>query len=251
MAQHSQMPRSSDSLAAPQSEAVSSLLSSYPALARITDPVWVQAIQNATHHRVPAGTRMLRPAGDEFILMLEGIVRVYYPAQDGREITLYRMRPGNLCVLSLNSLLHRRDFNVIAQTDTDVYALGIAAADFRSALAGSEAFRTYVLAELNARLCDMMCLVQDTAFQKLNVRLACLLGRLFERAKSTTIHVTHQTLAQELGTTREVVSRILKEFEQQECIRLSRGQIVLNSETGLLDLGGVGRACGSDYLETP
>ncbi len=214
------------------------LLSSYPALARISDPAWVRAVQNAAHHRIPAGAQMLPPAGNEFILVLEGVVRVYYPAQDGREITLYRMHAGDLCVLSLNSLLQKRDFHVMVQTSTDIYALGISAADFWAALGSSEAFRTYVLSELNGRLCEMMCLVQDTAFQNLNVRLACLLGRLFERAKSTTIHVTHQALAQELGTTREVVSRILKEFEQQDCIRLSRGQIVLNSESGLLGLGG-------------
>lgn len=226
---------------------VSALLSSYPALARITDPVWLQAIRNATHHRLKVRTRVLPSERDELLLMLDGTVRVYYPAPDGREITLYRMQPGNLCVLSLNNLLQKRNFHVIAQTDTDVSALGIGADDFWSALADSEAFRTYVLAELNGRLCETMCLVQDTAFRNLNARLACLLGRLFERAKSTTIHVTHQVLAQELGTTREAVSRILKEFEQQECVRLSRGRIVLRNETGLLDLGGAGRARGDDY----
>lgn len=215
------------------------ILAAYPELARIRDKAWLTAIQNAVHHRFSARTILLR--GDvpvsQFLLMIEGSVRVYYPAHDGREITLYRVQPGDLCILSLNSLYQNRYFDVVAQASTDVYALAISAADFRAALAASEAFRTYVLSTLSGRLCELMCLVQDTAFQTLNVRLACLLGRLFERAKTGTIQVTHQQLAQEIGTTREVVSRILKEFEQQECIRLARGQIVLNDGSGLLDIG--------------
>ena len=215
------------------------ILAAYPELARIRDKAWLTAIQNAVHHRFSARTILLR--GDvpvsQFLLMIEGSVRVYYPAHDGREITLYRVQPGDLCILSLNSLYQNRYFDVVAQASTDVYALAISAADYRAALAASEAFRTYVLSTLSGRLCELMCLVQDTAFQTLNVRLACLLGRLFERAKTGTIQVTHQQLAQEIGTTREVVSRILKEFEQQECIRLARGQIVLNDGSGLLDIG--------------
>lgn len=215
-----------------------SILAAYPELAQIQDKAWLTAIRNAVHHRFPARTVLLRGNApvSQFLLILEGSVRVYYPAHDGREITLYRVQPGDLCILSINSLYQNQYFDVVAQASTDIYALAISAADFRAALAASEAFRTYVLSTVSGRLCELMCLVQDTAFQTLNVRLACLLGRLFERAKTRTIQVTHQQLAQEIGTTREVVSRILKEFEQQECIRLSRGQIVLNDETSLLGI---------------
>lgn len=219
-------------------EVPASILAAYPELARIRDKAWLTAIQSAVHHRFSARTILLR--GDapvsQFLLMIEGTVRVYYPAHDGREITLYRVQPGDLCILSLNSLYQNRYFDVVAQAETDVYALAISAAEFRAALAASEAFRTYVLSTLSGRVCELMCLVQDTAFQTLNVRLACLLGRLFERAKTGTIQVTHQQLAQEIGTTREVVSRILKEFEQQDCVRLARGQIVLNDESSLLGI---------------
>lgn len=215
-----------------------SILAAYPELAQIQDKAWLSAIRSAVHHRFRARTVLLRGNApvSQFLLMLEGSVRVYYPAHDGREITLYRVQPGDLCILSLNSLYQNRYFDVIAQAATDVYALAISAADFRAVLAASEAFRTYVLSTLSGRLCELMCLVQDTAFQTLNVRVACLLGRLFERAKTGTIQVTHQQLAQEIGTTREVVSRILKEFEQQDYIRLSRGQIVLNDEVSLLGI---------------
>lgn len=222
------------------SAAAESMLSVYPDLAKIIDRSWQEAIRNATHHRFEARTIVMRGASrtNQFFLLLAGSVRVYHTAQDGREITLYHVHPGDLCILSLNGLLgSKRSLDVIVQASTDVYALGISEADFRAVLATSEAFRTYVLSALNERLCDLMCLVQDTAFQNLSVRLACLLGRLFEREKSNTLQVTHQELAQELGAAREVISRLLKEFEQQGHIHLSRGRITVSEHCRFLGLG--------------
>ena len=78
-----------------------------------------------------------------------------------------------------------------------------------------------------------MYMIQNTAFNHLNMRLACMLGSLFERNQGPVLKITHQDLAHELGTTREVISRILKEFERQNCVNLSRGQIELASAEGL------------------
>jgi CRP/FNR family transcriptional regulator len=78
-----------------------------------------------------------------------------------------------------------------------------------------------------------MRVVEQVAFQRLDLRLACLLGQLFERNKSAAISMTHEDLARELGTTRVVVSRLLKEFERMGCIRLQRGQIELLSSEAL------------------
>ena len=214
------------------------VLAAYPDLAQINDSVWLNAVERATHHHFRAGTVLMRGTSplNELLLIADGSIRVYYPAQDGREITLYRLNRGDLCVLSLGSMFHNRFFDIIAKSSTDVHALGISAQSFSTVLAGSDGFRNHMLATLNQRLCDLMCLVQDTAFQNLNVRLACLLGRLFERAKRDTIQITHQELAQELGTTREVVSRILKDFEQRKYVRLARGQITLNCYASLTGL---------------
>ena len=159
---------------------------------------------------------------------------MYQSAPDGREITLYHMQPGDPCLLGLNGLLQERALQVSAKSVTDIHAIGIAEGPFYTALAQSEAFRTYIVSAMNARLCELMHLVQDTAFQSLNVRLACLLGRLFERAQLNAIRVTHQHLAQELGTTREVISRILKELEQRGCIQLARGRIELMGAGSIL-----------------
>lgn len=213
-----------------------SVLAHYPELAKIADPIWLAAINGATHYRFTAGTVLLcgRMPFRQLLLLLEGSMRVYQSAPDGRELTLYRMEPGDPCLLSLNGLLQDQDLQVSAQSITDAHAIGIAEGPFYAALAGSQAFRAYVLSALNSRLCELMRLVQDTAFQNLSVRLACLLGQLFERARSNTIRVTHQGLAQELGTTREAVSRLLKELEQRACIHLARGRIELVGESSVL-----------------
>jgi len=104
---------------------------------------------------------------------------------------------------------------------------------FQNAMAHSEAFRTYIVATLARRLNDAMRLVEQVAFQRLDLRLACLLGQLFGSRNAASIEMTHQELANELGTTREVMSRMLKEFERMGCLRLGRGQIELLSPEAL------------------
>ncbi len=211
------------------------LFKNYPRLAEIDDPVWNQAVKTAHKMKMPGNYSVYEGFSrcNSFVLLLAGNVRVYYLAPDGREITLYRVSPGDLCVLSLSSLLNGRQYDVIAKTESEVHALGISEADFRHCIGRSEKFRDFVLSTLSDRLCDLMCLVQDTAFQTLQVRLACLLVRLFAMSDSPTLSTTHQSLAHEIGTTREVISRILKEFEHKNCIKISRGVIRLLSFSGL------------------
>lgn len=214
------------------------LVNTYPDLASIEDSSWIRAIRSAQQIRVPQGTSLLRGYAQmqQFMLLLQGTVRVFYPSKCGREITLYRVHPGDLCILSLNSLYQNKDYGVCAETDTDIYALGISAQDFQLVIRESEKFRDFVLSTLNGRLCELMCLVQDTVFENLDVRLACLIGKLIRKQNSILIKITHQALAYDLGTTREMVSRILKDFEQQELIKLSRGHIEVLSVEGLGNL---------------
>jgi len=207
----------------------------YPELAADSAPAWLALLDAAQRIRVPAGAVLLKPgeACGGFLLLLSGSVRVFQSAADGRELTLYRITPGDICVMSLNSLMHQRPFAAEARAESEVEALMLSPAQLQQALQSSTAFRDHVLARLSDRFCDMLTVVEDTAFKRLDVRLACLLGSLFERAGGESINVTHQELARELGTTREVVSRMLKEFERQECIVLARGRIHVASPDGL------------------
>jgi len=217
------------------SDRKNALISSYPVLGNIEDPQWINIINSARNMSVTPHTVLFSGTTpcNNFMLILQGVIRIYQVAEDGREMTLYRVQAGDLCVLSLNSMLQNRIFNAIAETETDVTALVLSAEDFHYAMNSSEIFRNYVLSTLTERLCETMYLIQTTAFNHLNMRLACMLGSLFERNQGPILKITHQELAHELGTTREVISRILKEFERQDCVRLSRGQIQLASAEGL------------------
>ncbi len=207
----------------------------YPVLANITDQRWIDCIEQAKAMHIRPDTTLFSGSAscNNFMLILDGTIRLYQSAEDGREITLYRVQAGDLCFLSLNSMLKNQSFNAIACTESDVHALAIHADDFKALLSASITFRDYVISTLTDRLCDAIYLVQDTAFNHLDMRLACILGSLFERNRGHILKITHQELAHELGTTREVVSRILKDFERKNCIKLSRGNIELASADGL------------------
>ena len=211
------------------------LWSAYPELARIDDLVWKQAVGCAKKIHVVAGSIMLPdPAREkEFQLLMSGALRVFHAAPDGREVTLYRVKAGGLCVLSLYNLFNETSHSVITEAETDVTLMCINEKNFHAVMRESDAFRNYVLANISRRIVEILGMIQDTVFNTLGLRLACLLGCLFEREQALKLKITHQLLACELGTTREVISRILKEFERKGCIKLGRGWIQLASQEAL------------------
>lgn len=220
----------------PRAAAHAQLYELYPELANEKNPEWESIVDRARLVESSRNT-ILATVGSlctGFMLLLDGTVRVFQNADDGREITLYRINPGDTCLMSLNSLLHNKPFKANAKTETSVSMLMISARDFNAAMGASDAFRTIMLTSLVDTVCTMVHSFYDTAFESLDIRLACLLGRLFERAGSETLDLTHQELAWELGTSREVISRLLKKLEQQGCIVLKRGQIVLGDNKNML-----------------
>jgi len=206
---------------------VSELFDIYPDLAVDARPQWLGILAKARKIELPADTTLLS-AGDsctDLMLLLEGNLRIYQLAGDGREMTLYRINPGDICLMSLSSLIQNQPFKANAKSETRISALLISAAEFHRAMSVSPAFRQRILSSLVNSFNKMMNTFYDTAFETLDMRLACLLGRLFERAGSDTLDITHQELALELGTSREVISRLLKKLERRQCVVLSRGQI--------------------------
>lgn len=207
----------------------------YPELNNETSPEWFAILKRTQVSDAPANN-VLATAGSQctgFMLLLDGTVRIYQDSGDGREMTLYRIQHGDICLMSLNSLLHHKPFRANAVSETNVKMLMISEKDFHAAMGVSESFRTIMLTSLVDTVCTMVQSCYDTAFEPLDMRLACILGRLFERSGSDTLNVTHQDLSQELGTSREVISRLLKKLEQQECIVLKRGQILLGDKNNM------------------
>ena len=228
---------SAKSLLSPETRTVSlsRLYQLYPKLSDDNSEDWQEILNNAQLMDVPADT-ILATTGDNctnFMLLLEGTVRIFQDKEDGREMTLYRIVQGDVCLMSLNSLIHDRPFRANAIAETKLSMILFSAEDFHEAMRVSDAFRLLILTSLVDTVCTIVQNFYTTAFDPLDMRLACLLGRLFERAGSDQLDITHQELSQELGTTREVVSRLLKKLEQQQCIILKRGKILVGENRQL------------------
>jgi CRP/FNR family transcriptional regulator len=212
----------------------------FPELAAISDPAWRSARDSAQLRIFPAGTILLRPGetSPDFVLIAAGRVRVCQRAKSGREIVLYRVCGGEVCLLTLGNLCGDTTYFAEAVAEERVLTIVIGRSSLEQAFARSEAFRRFLYAALSRRLSGLMDLIGQIAFQRLDARLAGLLLRLFDGCRPDLLHMTHQELAQELGTSREVVSRILKEFELGGIIRLHRGSIELLSPQAMALLTG-------------
>jgi CRP/FNR family transcriptional regulator len=206
-------------------------LSAFPDLAMIRDAAGLAALHAAKLQNLRTGTLIVRPgaACECFMLLVRGVVRVFESGESGREIALYRLNAGELCVLSLTSLMAPEAYSAGAVAESEIEVALIPVPQFQEALAHSDHFRAFVLTTLSRRLGQMMALVEQVTFRQLDLRLAWLLGRLFGQNSAPRLQITHQELALELGTSREVISRMLKEFERMGCIRLGRGEIELLS----------------------
>ena len=185
---------------------------------------------------IPAGTVLFKDGTEcsNYVLVVEGSIRVQKLAENGREIVLYRVETGQSCVLTTNCLIARDDYSAEGVAETDVRALVLPASVFRSLLGVSEAFRDFVFSAYAARISDLLMLIEEVAFGRIDVRLAAWLRQHCDEAG--TIKATHQDIAVELGTAREVISRQLKEFERRGWVRLGRARVDVLSRDGLMSL---------------
>jgi CRP/FNR family transcriptional regulator len=206
----------------------SRLLELYPALQTLPGDVVDRLLAEGTIQSVPAGTVLFddRQPCRAFPLLLEGAVRVTKHAPNGRELQLYRVLPGETCILSTSCLLGRSPYSAMGIAEAPTVVLAISPPLFDRLVAEYPSFRAYVFGLYADRLTDLMQLVEAVAFQRLDQRLAALL-----LGKGRTIRTTHQQLADELGSVREIVTRLLRGFSDQGLVSLSREQIeILNPQ---------------------
>lgn len=172
-------------------------------------------------------------AGDlcqAFLLLLEGNVRVQLTSAGGREVTLYRISPGGSCILTTSCLLSQEDYPAEAIAESDLVAVAIPRTLFQDALDQSQRFRTYVFNGFSTRLKNVIARIEELAFTSIDARLARVLLDLHEKQVDK---VTHQEIAVELGTAREVVSRHLKRFAAERWVELGRGRVAVLDPAGL------------------
>ena len=169
-------------------------------------------------------------------LLVSGVVRVYQIGESGREVTLYRFHPGESCVLTANAILTHQAFPAIATVEQEAEAVMIPAETFRAWVKRYDLWRDFFFDLVSQRLASVMNLVDEVAFRRLDVRVADF---LLERAQAQNpIRITHQEIASELGSSREVISRILEDMADRGLLRPERGSISVRDLAGLRRLAG-------------
>lgn len=202
-----------------------------PVLQHASPQMQRELLAAAIFARIPAGKDVFVEGDsiDAIALLLSGVVRVYKIGETGREITLYRFGYGESCILTANAILSRQSFPAIATVEKDAEAILVPADSFRLWVSRYEAWRDFVFDLFAQRLATVIAIVEEVAFRRMDGRVAAL---LLSRGKAhNPIPITHQEIASELGSSREVISRLLEDFTSRGMIQTRRGAIeILNFE---------------------
>jgi CRP/FNR family transcriptional regulator len=175
--------------------------------------------------RIPAGDDVFLEGDpvDAIALLISGVVRVYKIGETGREITLYRFGNGESCILTANAILSQKSFPAVATVEKEAEAVMIPAEVFRDWVKRYDPWREFVFDLLSERLSTVMAVVEEVVFQRMDRRVASWL--LSRSRTSKPIQTTHQAIAAELGSSREVISRILEDFSQKGWVEVGRGTV--------------------------
>jgi len=209
------------------------LVERFPVFAGLTSEALDGALANATLVHAPQGTVLFdaKQPCRGFPLLLQGTVRVSKTTPHGREILLYQVDPGQACLLSGGCLLGHADYTATAVAETDVTLISLAPEAFHKLLLSYEPFRRFVFGMYGDRLAEVMELVEEVAFSRLDERLAQLLIH-----RGPVIETTHQKLAVDLGSVREIISRLLRSFESRGWVKLEREKVTVLDPKALAQL---------------
>ena len=216
-----------------ESVALRQLLTWYPCLSELHADEAEAVLQTEVQwFQVPAGALLFHEGApcQGFPMVLSGSVRVARGSPDGRSLELYRVTPGEICVVSTSCLFGQGSLSAHGHAAEATELALLSRAGFERCAALPE-FRRYVFGVFADRLADLMALVEAVAFRRLDERLAQLLLQ-----RGPLVIATHQALADELGTVREIVTRLLRRFERDGWVRLGRERIELQDRAALAAL---------------
>ena len=221
----------------PAPETVPNWVDRFPGLSRRDAATKDVLVAQSQILDIPTNALIFGPekSPEHMLFLLDGAVRVQQVSDGGREIVLYRINAGESCVLTTACLLAYDDYAAEGIAETDVKAAAIPRDVFDDLVADSKPFRDFVFAAFSKRITDLFQMVDEVAFQRIDVRLAQKLVGL--AGESSVVSTTHQKLSTELGTAREVISRQLQEFQRRGWITQARGVVTLLDEMALKRLG--------------
>lgn len=209
-------------------------LTMFPDLVALEDSAKNILLKYARIVEAPVGTVGYREGGPcgAYVMRLAGRSRVYKMSSSGREILLYRVNAGETCVITTTCLLGNSDYPASTIVEEPIKDIIIPSAAFNQLMIDSKVFRTFVMTNYGALISDLIVLLDEVAFHNLDARLA----KLLLEAGTDNVQRTHQKIADELGTAREVISRQVKRFEQKNWVALGRGQVEILDRAALTKL---------------
>lgn len=216
-----------------------SWIEQFPGLSSLGEFERELLLDNSSVMSVPKNTVVFGPGKtpDHLLLLLEGTVRVQQLSEKGRELVLYRVRAGESCVMTSACMLAFESYSAQGITETDAKAAAIPMKVFDRLVSESTDFRHFVFTAFSSRIVELFHVIEDVAFQRIDIRLAVKIIELAQGGEM--VRITHQQLGAELGTAREVISRQLSEFQRRQWIRQSRGVIEIVDLAGLQKLASV------------
>jgi CRP/FNR family transcriptional regulator len=187
-----------------------------------------------SHIELPAGVSICDEGEHcaQLSLLLDGVGRVYKLSPGGREVTLYRVFAGEACVLTASCIMNQDSFPAMAVTETPVRAIVVSPDKVRKWICDERQWQHFIFGLLSHRLANIIAVVEEVAFKRMDVRLAEKFARSLEQGK-TCLKITHAELAADVGSSREVVSRILKDFADRGMIETARGSILLTDPAAI------------------
>ncbi len=205
-------------------------LHQFPALAALPEPLARHLAEGLQPLTAPPGTTMfdVGSACRALPLILDGRIKVSKRAENGREIRLYNVVPGELCIVTLGCLLGGASYSATGTAETEIRALALPRPLFMELLNAHPPFQEWIFKLFTERVAGLMQLVEEVAFRKLDQRLAAWLLEYAPVAG-----VSHQSIADQLGSVREIISRLLRQFEEQGLVQLGRERIQITDAPGL------------------
>jgi CRP/FNR family transcriptional regulator len=215
-----------------------SILDKFSFYREATPPVRAKIAEAGTYTTLPPGTTFYREGEmcEYFGGVGRGDIRVFKDSESGRQMTLYHVQDGQLCLVNMLCLFLDREAMASAVVEASTEAVVFDGPAFRNWFADHGVLRSFVFEAMAQRLVEVMTLVEEIAFARMDRRVAGLLLQRFSLDRA--FAATHEELAIELGTAREVVSRLLKDFERMGAIAIARGRLELRNASFLRDLAG-------------
>jgi len=208
----------------------------FPPLKQLPASAFARLRDGSVVVALPEGSRIFGPgqAPENFLLLIDGTIRVQQVSESGREIVLYRVSAGESCALTTACLMGFEEYLAEGIAETAIRAVAIPRALFDELIASSGEFRRFVFTAFSRRVTNLFRIIDEVAFARIDVRLA---QRLLQMADARNrLAVTHQNLANELGSAREVVSRQMHEFQRRGWIKATRGEVELTDRAALAAL---------------